>query len=80
MSKIFFTSDHHFGHTNIIKFCNRPFNSVDEMDNELIKKWNEKISKEDEVYHLGDFALSSNERFKEIADQLNGTSSFINGN
>ena len=52
--KIFFTSDHHFGHTNILKFCNSPFNSIEQMNEELIKRWNEKIGPDDEVYHLGD--------------------------
>ena len=45
-----------------------------------MKRWNEKITNDDEVYHLGDFALSTNERFKEIADQLNGTIYLIVGN
>jgi calcineurin-like phosphoesterase family protein len=79
-SKIFFTSDHHFGHTNILKFCDRPFTSIEEMNEELINRWNEKISKEDEVYHLGDFALTTNESFKEITDRLNGTIYLVVGN
>ena len=59
MSKLFFTSDHHFGHKNILKFSNRPFTNVQEMDEIMIQKWNEKVQPEDEVYHLGDFGLSS---------------------
>jgi len=77
---IFFTSDHHFGHTNILKFCNRPFATIEEMNEELIKRWNEKIKPGDEVYHLGDFALTTNEAFKEIVDRLNGTIYLIVGN
>lgn len=78
--KIFFTSDHHFGHAHIIKFCNRPFGSLEEMNEELIRRWNEKISPEDEVYHLGDFALASREQFEDIAGRLNGTIYLIIGN
>jgi calcineurin-like phosphoesterase family protein len=78
--KIFFTSDHHFGHTNILKFCNRPFASIDEMNEVLIQRWNEKIGIADDVYHLGDFALTTNEQCKEIIDQLNGNIHLIVGN
>lgn len=79
-TNIFFTSDHHFGHSNILKFCNRPFDSIEEMNEELIKRWNEKVQPKDEVYHLGDFALTTNEEFKKIADRLNGTIYLIVGN
>ena len=71
--KIFFTSDHHFGHTNIIRFSERPFKTIEEMDDELINRWNEKVSSSDIVYHLGDISLARPERTKEIFDQLNGT-------
>jgi len=77
---IFFTSDHHFGHNNIIKFCNRPFGSIGEMNEELIKRWNEKVGPDDEVYHLGDFALGNPAEFTDIANRLNGTIYLINGN
>ena len=54
MSKVFFTSDLHFGHTNVITLDKRPFSSVEEMDEELIKRWNKKVGKGDLVYVLGD--------------------------
>lgn len=77
---IFFTSDHHFGHTNILKFCDRPFRDIAEMNEELIHRWNERVAPDDEVYHLGDFALSTPDRTAEILDRLNGTKYLIVGN
>ena len=73
----FFTADTHFGHTNILKYCNRPFKSVDEMDEALIRNWNVKVKPEDIVYHLGDFSFGP---AKKYADRLNGTINFIRGN
>ena len=80
MSKKFFTSDHHFGHKNIIKFSNRPFTDVEEMNTQMISKWNEKIGEEDEVYHLGDFGLCSSGKLRKILEQLNGKIYLIKGN
>ncbi|OYU81772.1 MAG: phosphoesterase [Flavobacterium sp. BFFFF1] len=80
MSKIFFTSDQHFGHANIIKLTNRPFANAEEMDRELIRRWNERVAPEDEVYHLGDFALSTTEALTDVLNQLNGTIYLIKGN
>ncbi|MFD2915278.1 metallophosphoesterase family protein [Psychroserpens luteus] len=77
---IYFTSDHHFGHENIIKFTNRPFGSVEEMDQELIKRWNSRVNKHDKVYHLGDFGLCKAERMRDILEQLNGKIFLIRGN
>lgn len=51
---IWVISDTHFGHGNIIKYCNRPFANSDEMDEALITAWNETVSEQDIVYHLGD--------------------------
>ena len=81
MSKLFFTSDHHFGHTNVIKFCDRPFETVEEMNDVLIQRWNEKISPEDEVYHLGDFGMTKDrEMISDILDRLNRKIYLIVGN
>jgi len=80
MNNLFFTSDHHFGHANIIKFCNRPFADAQEMDRILIERWNEKIKQNDTVYHLGDFGLTYKENLKTILDQLNGKIYLIAGN
>lgn len=79
-SEIFFVSDTHFGHTNIIKYCNRPFNNVDEMDEALINNWNAKVPKDGIVYHLGDFAWGSINYWKKIREQLNGEIILIYGN
>ena len=54
---LFFTSDTHFFHEGIIRFCNRPFGSVEEMNETLIRNWNEKVPEDGTVFHLGDFAF-----------------------
>jgi calcineurin-like phosphoesterase family protein len=77
---IFFTSDHHFGHANIIKLSNRPFSNVEEMNAELIRRWNEKVGPNDEVYHLGDVGLTTAENLAQILAQLNGKIYLIAGN
>jgi calcineurin-like phosphoesterase family protein len=62
----FFTADTHFHHTNIIKYCDRPFSSIEEMDSELIKRWNSVVTDGDTVYHLGDFIFSRNNNIQDI--------------
>ena len=54
---VYFTSDPHFGHANIIKYCNRPFASADEMDRTIIDRWNERVQPGDTLYCLGDWCL-----------------------
>ena len=78
--KVFIISDTHFGHENIIKYCNRPFSSAEEMDQTMIKRWNETVSNNDIIIHLGDFALCSRDRLKEIVSKLNGKKILIMGN
>ena len=80
MTKYFFTGDEHFYHNNIIKYCNRPFKSVEEMNNIIIAKHNEKVSPDDIVIHCGDFALNSNtEEVLEIQKRLMGHHQYIKG-
>ena len=69
---VFFTSDTHFNHANIIKYCTRPFSSVEEMNREIIARWNAVVGPEDTVYHLGDFAMGRPSEMPAIYHQLNG--------
>ena len=68
---IYFTSDLHLFHDNILKFDNRPFNDVEEMNLEIIKRWNNKITDEDVVYILGDVSYGSAKDTIDIIKQLN---------
>ena len=76
----FFTSDTHFNHANIIKFCNRPFKDVEQMNDVMIANWNSVIGKDDTVFHLGDFCLGSAAEWTKILDRLNGKIYLILGN
>lgn len=77
---IFYTADLHFNHTNIIKYENRPFNSVEEMNEALILNWNSKVTKSDQVFILGDFGFGNTELLMEIIIRLNGMKHLIRGN
>ena len=77
---IWFTSDLHFGHRNIIKYCNRLWNTVEEMDEALIHNWNSVVGKNDIGVDLGDFAFASNQRWRELVSRLNGKHYLILGN
>lgn len=74
------TSDHHFGHKNIINYSGRPFTSIEEMDEVMIQRWNSKIKKNDLVYHLGDFCFGSYTNAHKYLSNLKGRISFIKGN
>lgn len=76
----FFTSDTHFNHVNIIRFCNRPFKDVEQMNEVMITNWNNAISKDDTVFHLGDFCLGGAAEWTKILDRLNGKIYLIMGN
>ena len=82
MSTTFFIADLHFGHKNIVKFEEtrpyRPFDTIEEHDEELIKRWNSVVSKQDIVFVLGDFALSGNG--VECASRLRGIKYLVMGN
>ena len=81
--KLFMTSDSHLGHFNICKYCHRPFTSRSEMDQTLIKNWNEVVPEDGIVVHCGDFMLPHNEDIKEYNKylyQLNGRILLLRGN
>ena len=81
MENIWFTSDHHFGHANIIHYDHRPYDTVQEMDADLIVRWNETVGPKDVVYHLGDIFLYKRvEEARAVRAQLNGTIRLIRGN
>jgi calcineurin-like phosphoesterase family protein len=79
--KVYFASDYHLDHKSVIKFDQRPFKNVNEMNDELIKRWNDVISDDDIVFYLGDLShRSSPKRVKYLIDQLNGKIHLIKGN
>lgn len=79
-NKIWFTSDTHFFHNKIIEYCQRPFANVEEMNNELIYRWNQVVRNDDVVFHLGDFCLGKAKKWNSILDKLNGKICLILGN
>lgn len=80
MSKTWFISDMHFGHTNIIQYEDRPFTDVAAMNEELIKRWNNTVAKNDIVWCLGDVGLGSKDYIHSIICQLNGHKRLVRGN
>jgi calcineurin-like phosphoesterase family protein len=76
---IYFTSDTHFGHKNICKYCNRPWSNVDEMNEGLVQRWNSRVTPEDTVNHLGDFALGGKKNLA-FRRRLNGRIILVKGN
>ena len=77
---VFFLADTHFGDGNILRYENRPFATVEEMDRELIRRWNEKVGAGDTVFHLGDFSARGEEEDRAILSQLAGEKVLVLGN
>ncbi|MDF2652320.1 MAG: metallophosphatase [Paenibacillus sp.] len=80
MQTVFFISDHHFGHKNIIDFESRPFTDVEAMTEYMIAQWNAVVGKRDKVFHLGDFSFLNRDKTREIVSRLNGYKHLILGN
>jgi len=83
MNKVWFTADTHFYHDAILKYCNRPFANIEEMNETIIDNWNKVVDKNDIVYHLGDFGFvkkSNEDKFIKIFNRLNGQKNLVLGN
>lgn len=80
MQDVYFSSDWHLFHKNIIEFSKRPFSSVEEMNEVLIENWNERVKKNDTAYFIGDFSFGSKQQTSDAIDRLNGQIHFIRGN
>lgn len=79
--KTFVTSDLHLDHTNIIKYCKRPFLNTEDMNKTLVNNWNNTIGKRDVVYYLGDLAFGTSSKSTDYwLNKLNGKIIFIKGN
>lgn len=82
-NKVFWTSDIHFFHLNILKYDKRPFSSIDEMAEKIIENWNQKVDDDSVIFIVGDVALGGKGRAEQVAkilDSLNGTKILIAGN
>lgn len=75
-----YIADTHFSHSNIIRFDSRPYDSVEEMNEDLIKNWNKKVKDGDTTYILGDFCWGKEPEWIEILDKLKGNKVLIRGN
>lgn len=80
MGKTYFISDLHFGHTNCLAFDNRPFKTIEENDSEIIRRWNETVGIDDDVWIIGDISWYNATKTIEIFNQLNGILHLCVGN
>jgi calcineurin-like phosphoesterase family protein len=76
----YITADTHFGHDAIRRYCDRPFVTASEMDEEMVRRWNGVVGEEDTMIHLGDFALTGVRRIEELLHELNGYKILVIGN
>lgn len=82
MTDTYFSSDSHFFHRNILRFCpkTRPFETVGEMNEAIIEAWNGRVKPGDTIYHLGDFSFGNKLETIEIMERLNGQIHMVMGN
>lgn len=81
--KIYASSDTHYFHDNIIKYCDRPFHDVDHMNSEMIRRWNDVVGPDDIAFHIGDVSAGLKGRGDELRDvisQLHGRKILVRGN
>jgi calcineurin-like phosphoesterase family protein len=79
--KLFFTSDTHFFHSKIIKYCDRPYANAREMNDDLVEKWNSVVPVDGKVFHLGDVSLNANPKeLDTLLHRLNGEIYLVVGN
>lgn len=76
----FFTADLHLGHTNIIRYCDRPFADVEDMNGSLIRSWNEVVTDDDEVWILGDLCMGQISQSLPLVELLHGRKVLVAGN
>jgi calcineurin-like phosphoesterase family protein len=76
---IYYFADTHFGHSNIIKMCKRPFQDIEEMDRKIIQNWNSRITNNDDIYFIGDFSYKGGSPQRYLS-QLKGKKHLVLGN
>lgn len=76
----YFTADMHLGHANILKHCNRPFSSIEEMDETLIENWNSRVTDRDDVWIVGDFTFRTRVSAGTCLKNLKGHKHLVTGN
>lgn len=77
---IYFTSDTHFYHDNILKYEHRPFKDINDMNQQIITNWNIRVRSKDQIYILGDFSFGNKEQTLKLLNKLNGQKFLIKGN
>lgn len=77
---VWFTADLHLGHQNIVRYCDRPYRSVEQMNTDLVTRWNDRVAPGDTVWVLGDVAMGQIAANLPLARRLHGTKHLIAGN